>query len=124
MDRSGRRKIQAVVNLIFNAAEFSPCGITMRVRPHDSHLPDGGEALYCFVSDNGASIPGNGLKAVFGLFVQSRVAKTNAGGTAPRLAIGRPMVEAYGVRILGGAPKALQMPLSFAIPGRGAPQAS
>ena len=69
--RSGRRIIQVAVNLISNAAKFSPCGNTMRVRLADGHFPDGGEALRCSVSDNGRGIPENELEAVSGLFVQS-----------------------------------------------------
>jgi len=50
MDRSGRRIIQAVVNLVSNAAEFSSDGYTMRVRLADDHFSDGGKAPCCSVS--------------------------------------------------------------------------
>ena len=121
--RSGRRTIQVVVNLISNAAKFSPCGNTMRVRLADGHFSDGGEALCCSVSDNGTGIPENGLEAVFGLFVQSGEAKTNAGGTGLGPAIGREIVEAHGGRIWAENQKPDRCTLSFAIPRRGAPQA-
>ena len=107
--RSGRRIIQVVVNLISNAAKFSRCGNTMRVRLADGNFPDGGEALYCSVSDNGTGIPENELEAVFGLFVQSSEAKTNAGGTSLGLAIGREDRGSPWRENLGGEPKAWQM---------------
>ncbi len=37
-----RRIIQVVVNLISNAAKFSSCGDTIRIRLADCRLPDGG----------------------------------------------------------------------------------
>ena len=94
-----RRIIQVVVNLISNAAKFSPSGNTIRIRLADGHLPDGGEALCCSVSDSGTGIPDNELDAVFGKLVQSSKTKTNAGGTGLGLAICREIVEAHGGKI-------------------------
>ena len=118
-----RRITQVVVNLISNAAKFSPSGNTIRIRLDDGHLPDGGEALCCSVSDNGTGIPENELEAVFGTFVQSSKTKTNAGGTGLGLAICREIVEAHGGKIWAENQKPNGCTLSFTIPKKAAPQA-
>ncbi len=118
-----RRITQVVVNLIANAAKFSPCGDTIRIRLADGHVPDGSEALCCSVSDNGTGIPESELEAVFGKFVQSSKTKTSAGGTGLGLAICREIVEAHGGRIWAENQKPNGCTLSFTIPRRAAPQA-
>ena len=94
-----QRMIQVLINLLANAAKFSPNGGNIDVSVQDGKLPNGEEALCCSVADSGTSIPESELETVFDKFSQSSKTKTGAGGTGLGLAICREIVQAHGGRI-------------------------
>ncbi len=85
---------QVVLNLLSNAAKFSPPQgvICVELRQRD-------ETLLLTVSDEGTGIPPDELEAVFDKFVQSSKTKSSKGGTGLGLAICRQIVAGHQGRI-------------------------
>ena len=116
---------QVVMNLLSNAAKFTPEGKGILLSLHVGRLSDGaatvvaqdGPALVFCVSDEGVGIPPGELGAVFDKFVQSSRTRTGAGGTGLGLAICLEIVTAHGGFIrardnsAGGAEFIVALPL-------------
>ncbi len=86
------RLLQVQVNLLNNAAKYTPCGghVLLRV------CREGDEAVIR-VLDDGAGIPTNMLESVFDLFVQSRRTLDRAdGGLGVGLTLVKSLVEMHG----------------------------
>jgi signal transduction histidine kinase len=97
------RMVQVLVNLLSNAAKFTPLGsgrVSVQLRP-----ADGG--LRVCVSDNGPGIPEPDLDLIFEKFRQSASGGEKPIGTGLGLPISRQIVENFGGRIWaeGGAGK-------------------
>lgn len=117
---------QVVMNLLSNAAKFTPEGKGILLSLHVGRLSDGasvpgakdGPALVFCVSDEGVGIPAGELGAVFDKFVQSSRTRTGAGGTGLGLAICQEIVSAHGGFIrarnnsAGGAEFIVALPLA------------
>lgn len=117
---------QVVMNLLSNAAKFTPEGKGILLSLHVGRLSDGaaapaaqdGPALVFCVSDEGVGIPVGELGAVFDKFVQSSRTRTGAGGTGLGLAICQEIVAAHGGFIrarnnsAGGAEFIVALPLA------------
>jgi signal transduction histidine kinase len=89
------RVVQVLVNLLSNAAKFSPPGAAVEVIAEDR-----GEQALFQVRDRGRGIPGDKLEAIFERFrqVDSSDAR-DKGGTGLGLAICRSIVQQHGGRI-------------------------
>ncbi|WP_161493230.1 PAS domain-containing protein [Zoogloea sp. LCSB751] len=118
---------QVVMNLLSNAAKFTPEGKGILLSLQVGRLSDGalevtgyedGPALVFCVSDEGVGIPAGELGAVFDKFVQSSRTRTGAGGTGLGLAICQEIVTAHGGYIrarnnaAGGAEFIVALPLT------------
>ncbi|MBS0348346.1 MAG: PAS domain-containing protein [Proteobacteria bacterium] len=117
---------QVVMNLLSNAAKFTPEGkgflLSLRLgrlsEARPARVRDDGPALVFSVSDEGVGIPANELGAVFDKFVQSSRTRTGAGGTGLGLAICQEIVAAHGGYIqarnnlAGGAEFIVALPLA------------
>ncbi len=119
-----QRMIQVLINLLANAAKFSPNGGNIDVSVQDGKLPNGEEALWCSVADSGTSIPESELETVFDKFSQSSKTKTGAGGTGLGLAICREIVQAHGGRIWAANRQPNGVLLSFMVARNAGQQAS
>ena len=119
-----QRMIQVLINLLANAAKFSPNGGNIDVSVQDDKLPNGEEALCCSVADSGTSIPESELETVFDKFSQSSKTKTGAGGTGLGLAICREIVQAHGGRIWAANRQPNGVLLSFMVARNAGQQAS
>ncbi|MEP7085694.1 MAG: ATP-binding protein [Gemmatimonadota bacterium] len=99
-----QRVRQILINLMANAAKFTPRGGTMTVssgvRDHcaaDIQLPEGGPCAFIRVVDTGVGIPLNLQRAVFEPFVQGDTSHTrSAGGTGLGLTISRRLARLMG----------------------------
>lgn len=107
------RLIQAVGNLLSNAARYTPEGGVVRVRL----LRDGAEAVI-EVADSGIGVAEDDREKVFTRFWRADPARTRAsGGLGIGLAVVREIVERHGGRVgahpsdLGGAAFVVRLPL-------------
>jgi two-component system sensor histidine kinase KdpD len=89
---------QVLVNLLDNAAKYSPRGsqITLRARQADNNIA--GQ-----VCDQGPGIPVESREAVFEVFYRVRAGDRQAAGTGLGLSICRGLIEAHGGRIAAKA---------------------
>lgn len=86
------RLLQVIINLLSNAAKFSPAGgtVTMDLMLH-------GEKVYLSVRDKGAGIPENFHDQIFSKFSQADSTDARGkGGTGLGLSIVKAIVEAHG----------------------------
>ncbi len=94
----GDRIVQVLINLLGNAAKFSPKGSVVVVTAHVEPDPSTGKAhVRIDVIDNGRGIPEDRLERIFERFEQ--VKSTDAhqgGGTGLGLSIARALVEEHG----------------------------
>lgn len=89
------RLIQVIVNLLSNAAKFSPLGATVEVR-----LIKLGDYLRLAVTDRGEGISDEFKSRIFQKFAQADSSDTRQkGGTGLGLSISRTIVEKHGGRI-------------------------
>ena len=83
---------QVVVNLLSNAAKYTPQGGNVVVRTYRDQ-----DALWVSVKDDGAGIPSDMLESVFELFVQNtRTLDRSAGGLGVGLSLVRSLVAMHG----------------------------
>jgi signal transduction histidine kinase/DNA-binding NarL/FixJ family response regulator len=88
----GRRVLQAIANLVGNAAKFAAHGGAVALGWRVA-----GDALEVSVGDDGAGIPPDALQHIFGAFWQARDADRRGLGLG--LAIARGIAEAHGGRL-------------------------
>jgi len=110
----GDRLIQAIGNLLSNAARYTPEAGVVRVRL----LQEGAEAVI-EVADSGIGVAEDERDKVFTRFWRADPARTRAsGGLGIGLAVVREIVERHGGRVevhtsdLGGAAFVVRLPLS------------
>lgn len=89
---------QVLVNLIENAARYSPTGapITVGARVTDD---SGAEVLALSVADQGAGIPASERSRIFDKFYRVAASARGTGGTGMGLAIVKGLAEANGGRV-------------------------
>jgi signal transduction histidine kinase len=113
----GLRLRQIILNLLGNAAKFTPCGsITQRARPMES---DGDSSTLCIeVEDTGIGIAPDRRAAIFETFVQAEASTASRfGGTGLGLPISARLAELMGGRLVlddeigGGSRFVLTLPL-------------
>ncbi len=85
---------QALVNLLDNAAKYSPAGSTIAIRA----LPNAG-VVHVVIEDEGPGIPPEALPNIFDKFYRAKAADSRAAGTGLGLAVARGFVEAFGGRL-------------------------
>jgi two-component system sensor histidine kinase KdpD len=106
---------QVFVNLLDNAAAYTPAGTTVQV---DAFVENG--ELYVSILDKGAGIPHDDLERIFEKFY--RVPGTATGGTGLGLSISKGLIEAHGGRITaenrpsGGARFTIRLPINATPP--------
>ena len=91
---------QVLVNVLENAAKYSPAGCLVRVRGSAS-----AKNVSIAVADEGVGIPPEDLPHVFDSFFRARRGDRIAPGTGLGLAIARGMVEAMGGQIDAQSPR-------------------
>ncbi len=108
------RLVQCLVNLISNAAKYTPPGGRIRVASGTER----GEA-FIRVTDNGKGIPAELLPRIFDMFVQERVTPDGAGGLGLGLGLVKRLVELHGGTVRAssegvrqGASFEIRMPLA------------
>jgi signal transduction histidine kinase len=89
-----RKMIQALVNLVANAAKFTPAGGRIRIEARRN----GAGGMTFLVSDTGAGIPADEIKEVLKPFVQSRETERRR---VPGTGLGLPLTEEL-VKLHGG----------------------
>ncbi|MDX2144281.1 MAG: ATP-binding protein [Rhodospirillaceae bacterium] len=88
-----RKMIQALVNLVSNAAKFTPAGGRIRLEARRN----GGGGLTFLVNDTGAGIPHDEIKDVLKPFIQSREAeRRQVQGTGLGLPLTEELVKLHG----------------------------
>lgn len=94
----GDRIVQVLINLLGNAAKFSPKGSVVVVTAHVEPDPSTGKAhVRIDVIDNGRGIPKDRLERIFERFEQVESADAHQGsGTGLGLSIARALVEEHG----------------------------
>jgi PAS domain S-box-containing protein len=117
------RIVQAIANVLANAAKYTPAGGTIRVTLRD-------EAPWAVIeiADNGMGMPPSLLPNIFDLFVQGdRTSDRAQGGLGIGLSVVRRLVEMHGgdVAAESGGPGSgstfkLRLPLAAAPPSAGA----
>ncbi len=88
------RMVQVVINLISNAAKFTP-----EEKRIDIRVSTTAGKVVLEVADQGVGVPEEELEAVFDKFIQSSKTKTEAGGTGLGLSICREIMQAHQGRI-------------------------
>ncbi|MDB5854780.1 MAG: hypothetical protein JWR22_2821 [Herminiimonas sp.] len=90
-----KRLVQAITNLLQNAAKFTPDGGTIVLRAEEL-----GQEIVISVADNGIGIEGYLLPHVFDLFTQAKRTSDRAqGGLGLGLALVKNLVELHGGRV-------------------------
>ena len=91
---------QVLVNLLTNAAKYTPTGGAIHVEARVD-----GDMVVCTVSDNGVGIPAEMLPKVFGLFTQidSSIDRSQ-GGLGIGLTLVHTLVEMHGGRVTAVSP--------------------
>lgn len=89
------RIIQVLINVLGNAAKFTPPGKLIVVRTKEMQRPGKNRCLLLEVADQGVGIPTGELEHIFDKFVQSSTTTTGAGGTGLGLSISREIVQAH-----------------------------
>jgi two-component system sensor histidine kinase KdpD len=108
---------QVLVNLLENAAKYSPSGSPIELSARD----ESGEQVVVEVSDRGQGLPGDDLERIFEKFYRAP-SSTGRAGAGLGLAIARGIVELHGGRLTaanrsgGGAVFRLTLPLARAQP--------
>jgi signal transduction histidine kinase len=85
---------QVFVNILSNAAKFSPGTSAIEVRYARTAA-----GLLCSIANQGVGIPSTELETIFRAFVQSSATKTGAGGTGLGLSICRHIIDAHHGKI-------------------------
>ena len=82
---------QALVNILDNAAKYSPVGSKIRVRSMTEPT-----RVMLMIEDEGPGIPADDLPHIFDKFYRAKAADRRAAGTGLGLAVARGFVEAFG----------------------------
>lgn len=90
---------QVLVNLLDNAAKYSPAGTTIALRARRN-----GDQIGITVADEGVGVPAGELERIFDKFYRVRAADRRVAGTGLGLSICRGIVEAHGGSITAGIP--------------------
>ena len=109
------RILQTLVNLISNAAKYSPQGgrITLTARNMDEN-----EAQFD-ISDQGRGVPADKLESIFERFQQVDASDSrDRGGTGLGLAICRSIISQHGGKIWATSPKGEGATFHFTLPRR------
>jgi two-component system sensor histidine kinase KdpD len=88
-----------LVNLLENAAKYSPPGTTIAVQAHPRQ-----QTVVVAVADAGVGVPPADLERIFDKFYRVRRRDRQGAGTGLGLSICRGIVEAHGGRISARAP--------------------
>jgi two-component system sensor histidine kinase KdpD len=88
-----------LINLLENAAKYSPPGTTIHVRGRRR-----GGAVVVEVADEGVGVPPSDLERIFDKFYRVRRGDRQGAGTGLGLSICRGIVEAHGGRISARSP--------------------
>ena len=108
---------QALVNVLDNAAKYSPAGSQIRLRA----APDG-EAIIVTVADEGLGIPPPELPHVFDKFHRVRKSDRKVAGTGLGLSVARGFVESFGGTLVAANRDDAQGAIfTFRIPAPGPP---
>jgi two-component system sensor histidine kinase KdpD len=109
---------QVLVNLLDNAAKYTPAGTTIEIRARRA-----GEAVVIEVRDEGDGIPPDDLERIFDKFYRVHAADRQRAGTGLGLAICRGFVQAHGGTITAanradrtGAVLTITLPVPPALP--------
>ena len=116
------RLVQVVINLLSNAAKFTPRGGAVHVAVRQERTPDG--QIVVAISDTGIGIPKESLELIFEKFQRSGDPSAGAiEGTGLGLAIARQIVEYHGGRIWAESELGKGSTFTFTLPsaGHGAP---
>jgi len=127
VDGDSARLQQVLVNLLNNAAKYTPRGGPVVVRTTRD-----GDSATLSVRDDGAGIPADMLESVFDLFVQSsRTLDRAAGGLGVGLSLVRSLVDMHGGSVSArsdgegkGSEFVVRLPLASASPAPAQPQDS
>jgi len=82
---------QALVNLLDNAAKYSPPGSEIRI-----HAEATTSSVLVMVADEGPGIPPDALPYIFDKFYRAKASDSRIAGTGLGLAVARGFVEAFG----------------------------
>jgi two-component system sensor histidine kinase KdpD len=85
---------QAIVNLLDNAAKYSPPGSAIQVHAHAA--PD---RIFLTVTDEGSGISQEALPHIFEKFYRAKASDSRIAGTGLGLAVARGFVEAFGGKL-------------------------
>jgi two-component system, OmpR family, sensor histidine kinase KdpD len=108
---------QVFINLLENAARYTPPGTPVSIRA----WPEGG-AVVVEVADRGPGIPAGQEEAIFGRFYRAPTSETEGGaGSGLGLTICRGIIAAHGGRIWGDSPPAGGAAFRFILPLEGPP---
>jgi signal transduction histidine kinase/CheY-like chemotaxis protein len=90
------RLVQALVNVLTNAAKYTDRGGTIRIQTRGTS-----DDVFIEVSDNGAGIPAELLPQIFEMFVQGdRTLDRSQGGLGIGLAVVKKLIEMHGGQII------------------------
>lgn len=92
---------QVLINLLDNAAKYSPKG-----SPVDVRLRQGGGRVVLTVTDAGSGIPAGELEQVFDMFYRVKAGDRQVAGTGLGLSICRSILKAHGGEIRAESPVA------------------
>jgi two-component system sensor histidine kinase KdpD len=85
---------QAIVNLLDNAAKYSPPGSAIQVQAHA-----GSDRIFLTVTDEGSGISQEALPHIFEKFYRAKASDSRIAGTGLGLAVARGFVEAFGGKL-------------------------
>lgn len=93
------RLVQVIVNVINNAARYTPAGGQIDVACWKDR-----DQAYVRVTDNGKGVGEDLLKSIFEMFVQERVRSDGSGGLGLGLALAKKLIEMHGGEIRASSP--------------------